>query len=458
MTDDIFKTRHLEVGNIRQHHFASIHKAVYEKDSTTFSQIARKLHGADLADFLEQISRAERLAIVKLWGQELRGDVLSELGEGVLTELLEEIAVDHLIAAVKGLQTDDIISLLEKIDEPKKNKILNSFLKSERDAIERTLKYSEDSAGKLMQLEVVNAPEHWNVGNTIDFLRANTRLPSNFYEIIVSSPKGHPIGVVPLGVLMSSPRETSLKKIMKIDFEVFDVNQSKEDVAYAFNQYHMVSAPVTDEDNRLVGVITIDDAMTVLEDETEEDLKRLAGLGNEELSDSVLGITAARFPWLFANLITAVLASTVIYQFTETLNAVIALAVLMPIVASMGGNAGTQTLTIAVRAIATRDLTRENLYRIIIRETLVGLMNGCVFAFVTGLVGIVWYHNYYLGIVIAIAMIVNMIVAGLAGILLPVGLSKLKVDPAVSSGVFVTTVTDIIGLFIFLFLASHLLL
>ena len=309
-----------------------------------------------------------------------------------------------------------------------------------------------------MQLELVTAPEYWTVGDAIDFLRSNSDLNNKFYELIMVDPIFHPIGIVSLSLLMQSPRSERLSDLMTTDFKVFKVTESKDDVAYSFNQYHMVSAPVIDLDRRLVGVISIDDAMAALKDETDEDLKRLGGVGDEELSDSFFGITRARFPWLSVNLLTAVLASIVIAQFSETIQSLVALAVLMPIVASMGGNAGTQTLTVAVRALATRDLTTENLKRVVFREVSVGLMNGLVFSIFVGMIALVWYQNIELGLVLGTAMLCNMLVAGLAGILVPVGLSKLKVDPALSSAVFVTTVTDIIGLFGFLYLASLFLL
>jgi len=435
-----------------------MHNFVNNGDSENLIAIFDRLHAADIADFLEQVSKSERIKIIKMWGASVSGQVLSELDEHVRDELLEEIPSEYLVDAVKELQTDDLVYLIEDLVEPEQEKLLSALDQTERAAIERSLQYKEDTAGRLMQLEVVTAPEYWTVGNTIDFLRSSSNLPHYYYEIIIVSPLMHPIGVISLASLLSSVRKVSLKSIMRRDVKVIKANALKADVAYAFNQYRMVSAPVVDQYNRLIGLITIDDAMDALEDETEEDLKRLAGLGNEELSDSFVGITLARFPWLATNLITAVLASLVIAQFSDTIESIVALAILMPIVASMGGNAGTQTLTIAVRALATRDLTSENLKRVILREISVGLMNGFIFSIVVGSIGFIWYQSIWLGAVLGAAMICNMLVAGLAGILVPVGLSKLKIDPALSSGVFVTTVTDIVGLFAFLALASIFLL
>jgi magnesium transporter len=311
-----------------------------------------------------------------------------------------------------------------------------------------------------MQREVVHAPEHWTVGEMIDYLRAHTDdLPEQFYHIILTDPRMKPIGYVTLGRLLASARKAELKEIVEDSFRVIPATQHEDDVAYAFNQYHLISAPVVDEDGRLVGVITIDDAMIVLNEAAEEDLLKLAGVGEESsLSDRVIETTKQRFPWLFVNLITAILASLVISQFEAAIAQIVALAVLMPIVASMGGNAGTQSLTVAVRALATRDLTRSNLMRVVLREGAVGLINGAIFAVVMGVIGLFWFDNAMLGAVIAAAMVINLLVAGLAGILIPVALDRWNIDPALASGAFVTTVTDVVGFFAFLGLAVVVLL
>ena len=455
---DQSKTIQLSSGSPDKAVIKSIHNAVRANDQKSLVSVFEKIHAADIADFLEQVNSSERKRIIRLWGDSINGEVLSELEEGVRDELLEAIPEDSLVKSIRKLQTDDLVYLIEDLGDIKKEKLLQLFEKLERIAIERLLQYDEDTAGRLMQLELVTAPEYWTVGNVIDYLRSNSELNNNFYELIIVNPIFHPIGIVSLSVLLRSSRSMALTDLMATDFKIFKVTESKDDVAYSFNQYHMVSAPVIDTDNRLVGVITIDDAMDALKEETDEDLKRLGGVGDEELSDSFFGITRARFPWLAVNLATAILASLVIAQFSETIRSLVALAVLMPIVASMGGNAGTQTLTVAVRALATRDLTTKNLKRVVLRETSVGLMNGLIFSVVVGTIGSLWYQSIKLGFVLGTAMICNMLVAGLAGILLPVALSKLKVDPALSAGVFVTTVTDIVGLFGFLALATYFLL
>jgi magnesium transporter len=303
------------------------------------------------------------------------------------------------------------------------------------------------------------APEHWTVGQAIDFLRSEEELPEQFYHVVLVDPRLHPVGNVTLGKIMSSKRDVKLIDIVEDIFKVIPVTQEESDVAYAFNQYHLISAPVVDAENRLVGMITIDDAMAVLDDEHEEDILRLAGVGEESsLSDSVMETTRQRLPWLGVNLVTAILASGVIAMFEDTISRFVALAVLMPIVASMGGNAGTQSLTVAVRAIATKDLTGANVWRVIRREVLVGAINGMVFAFVMGIVGVIWFGSPTLGYVIALAMIINLVVAGLAGTGVPVILEKIGVDPALASGAFVTTVTDVVGFFAFLGLAGVFLL
>jgi magnesium transporter len=302
------------------------------------------------------------------------------------------------------------------------------------------------------------APQHWKVGQAIDFLRNEDDLPDDFYHVVLTDPRMKPVGYVTLGKLLGSRRDTNLTEIVEGSFRTFHVDQDEGDVAYAFNQYHLISAPVVDADERLVGIITIDDAMAVLDEEHEEDILRLAGVGEGSLSDKVIETTKRRFPWLAVNLVTAILASLVIAQFEDVIAQFVALAVLMPIVASMGGNAGTQSLTVAVRAIATKDLTGSNVWRVIRREVLVGLVNGLIFAVVMGVVGVLWFGSPVLGAVIGVAMVINLVIAGLAGTVIPVVLEKLGVDPALASGAFVTTVTDVVGFFAFLGLAAMVLL
>ncbi|MEE9455252.1 MAG: magnesium transporter [Paracoccaceae bacterium] len=416
------------------------------------------LHEADIADLLEQISTEDRRRLIRLWGDRVDGGVLSELEEGVRDEIMAHTPDAVLAEVVKELDTDDVVYLVEDLGAPQQETLLGALEDADRVAVEQSLQYPEACAGRLMQRELVRAPSHWAVGDAIDFMRAQDDLPTDFYDVIVVDADMHPVGMVPLSRIMGAARDVELLTLMQDDFRPIPVDQSQEDIAYAFNQYHMVSAPVVDASGRLVGVITIDDAMEILEDEAEEDMNRLAGLGTEDLSARVWQTAKRRFPWLAVNLVTSILASIVIAQFASTIETIVALAVLMPIVASMGGNAGTQTLTVAVRAIATRDLTAANAYRVVVRETLVGLANGVVFALIIGVVGYVWYGSAMLGLVLGMAMIGNMLVAGMAGILIPIGLDKLNADPALASGAFVTTVTDIVGFLAFLGLASAMLL
>jgi len=415
-------------------------------------------HAADVADLLEQISSKDRRALLALWGDGFDGEVLSEVDEGLRAEMFQQLPDAVVTEAVRELETDDVVDLVEDMDAPQQERLMEALEAADRVAVEQSLQYPEETAGRLMQRELVMAPLDWTVGNAIDHLRNEQELPEHFYKVMIVNPFLQPVGTVVLGSLLTKSRDTMLADIMDEDFRVIPALQPQEDVAYAFNQYHMVSAPVVDDEGRLVGVITIDDAMDVLDEEAEEDIMLLAGVGDESLSGSVMETTKLRFPWLAVNLATSVLASIVIAQFADTIEAIVALAVLMPIVASMGGNAGTQTLTVAVRALATKDLTSANAWRVIRREVAVGFFNGCVFALIIGVIGVVWYGSPMLGVVLGLAMIANLLVAGMAGILVPLGLDKVGIDPALASGAFVTTVTDMIGFFAFLGLAAMMLL
>ncbi|WP_424934185.1 magnesium transporter [Amaricoccus macauensis] len=432
--------------------------AVEAEDQARLIELLDPLHEADVADLLEQIDRNERRALITLWGHELDGAILSELEEGVRDEIVSELPDEVIVAAVQELETDDIVYIAEDMEAPQKERILKLLDDADRVAVEQILSHDEYTAGRLMQREVVAAPQHWTVGDAIDFMRAEEWLPESFYDLIIVNAQMMPIGTVSLGKLMASARATALRDIMNDDFRVFRVDQPQEDVAYDFNKYHLISAPVVEEGGRVVGVITIDDAMEVLEDETEEDMRLLAGVGDEELSDGVMQIAKARFIWLSVNLLTAILASAVISLYTDTIEAVVALAVLMPIVASMGGNAGTQTLTVAVRALATRSLTTKNIGRFVGREGIVGLINGLAFAVMIGVLSWLYFSDPLLGVVISVAMIGNMVVAGLAGVIVPIALEKVGADPALASGTFVTTITDVFGFFAFLGLAAAFLI
>ncbi|MFT6451003.1 MAG: magnesium transporter [Halocynthiibacter sp.] len=436
---------------------AAVLEAVEAGDPELLTALMEPMHAADIADLLEQINPADRRQLVQLYDREFDGEILSELDESIREEVIGALRPEVLADAVRELDSDDVVDLLEDLEAGQQETILDALADADRVAVEQSLTYPEYSAGRLMQREVVMAPEHWTVGEAIDYMRANEDLPEQFYHMVLVDPRLRPVGYVTLGRMLSHPRKTPLKDMAEHSFRTFEVNEPESDVAYAFNQYHLISAPVVDENERLVGMITIDDAMAVMDDEHEEDIMRLAGVGEGSLADKVIETTRARLPWLAVNLVTAILASLVIAQFEATISAYVALAVLMPIVASMGGNAGTQSLTVAVRAIATRDLTGSNVWRVIRREVLVGLANGLIFAVVMGLVGLFWFGSPALGLVIAAAMVINLVVAGLAGILVPVLLDRAGVDPALASGAFVTTVTDVVGFLAFLGLAAMVL-
>lgn len=416
------------------------------------------LHPADIADLLEQIGLYDRRRLILLYDRDFDGDVLSELDDTLREEVISYLKPEVLAEAIRDLDSDDVVDLLEDLEQKQQDQILDALDDTDRAAIERSLQYPEYSAGRLMQREVVKAPEHWTVGQAIDFIQNHQNLPEQFYHVVLVDPRMRPIGNVTLGRLMSAKHDVALVDLCEQVFEVFPATQDEGDVAYAFNQYHLISAPVVDEDGRLVGMITIDDAMIVLDEEHEEDILRLAGVGESSLNDSIIETTKQRLPWLAVNLFTAILASLVISVFEDTIATFVALAVLMPIVASMGGNAGTQSLTVAVRAIATKDLTGSNVGRVITREISVGLINGLIFAVVMGIIGVVWFGSPALGYVIALAMVINLVVAGLAGTAIPVLLERFGVDPALASGAFVTTVTDVVGFFAFLTLAGVFLL
>ncbi|ASP22893.1 magnesium transporter MgtE [Antarctobacter heliothermus] len=433
--------------------------AVDVEDRAQLTELMEPLHAADIADLLEQINAFDRGRLIRLYDKEIDGEILSELDEALREEVIAALTPQTLAEAVRELDTDDVVDLVEDLETAQQDAILDALEAGDAAAVRQSLAYPEFSAGRLMQREVVMAPEYWSVGDAIDYMRSSEHLPEQFYHVILVDPKLRPVGNVTLGKIMSSRRDVLLKSIVEDTFHTIPVTRDEGEVAYAFNQYHLISAPVVDDNERLVGVITIDDAMAVLDEENEEDILRLAGVdGESRLSDKVIETTKRRFPWLAVNLLTAVMASLVISQFEEAITQVVALAVLMPIVASMGGNAGTQSLTVAVRALATKDLTGSNIWRVIRREVAVGLINGIAFAVIMGIVGIVWFGSLQLGGVIAVAMVVNLVVAGLAGIAIPVILEKAGVDPALASGAFVTTVTDVVGFFAFLGLAVLVLL
>ncbi len=437
---------------------SAVLEAVEAEDREACAELVRPLHVADLADLTEQLSASKRRAFLELVWADIDKDFLAELGENVRDEVLAELDPSMLAEAVRELDSDDAVYVLEGLEDDAQEAVVEALEPEDRAIISKSLTYPEYSAGRLMQSDFVKAPPFWTVGQMIDQMRAEEELPDQFYDVYVVDAAMHPLGKIPLSRLLANPRPVTLESLMIPQARTLHVEDAQEDVAYAFNQYHLVSCPVVDDGGRIVGVITIDDAMAVLEEEAEEDIRRLAGVGDEEITDRVWSITRRRFPWLAVNLLTAILASAVIAIFDDVIGQIVALAVLMPIVASMGGNAATQTLTVAVRALATRDLTPANMMRIVGRETVVGVLNGIGFAVLIGAATWAVYGDPVLGGVIAIAMVVNLLVAGLAGILVPIGLERMGADPALASGTFVTTVTDVVGFFAFLGLAALVLM
>jgi magnesium transporter len=418
------------------------------------ADLVRGLKAPDLADVIEILEPDDRVALIQLLGNSFDYEVLSELDESVRDQLSEALPNELLARAVSELDTDDAAYVIESLEESDKQEILAQIPSGDREALERNLDYPEDSAGRLMQADFVAVAPYWTVGNVIDHMRESDDLPDDFNEIFVVDPTFRVMGSIDLSRLLRTKRDVAVNTIMNPDRHIVLATEDQEALARQFQRYDLMSAPVVDANNRLVGVVTVDDVVEVIQEEAEEDIKRMAGVGDERLSDSVADIARPRFWWLFVNLGTAILASAVIGMFGATIEKMVALAVLMPIVASMGGNAGTQTMTVAVRALATRELTASNVTRVVLRETAVGLLNGFAFAIVMGFIAYFWFKSANLGMVIGAAMVINLLAAALAGIFIPLVLNRYKFDPAVSSTVFVTTVTDVVGFFAFLGLAS----
>ncbi len=437
---------------------AAVIEALDARDAERLKLLLEPLHPADIADLLGQIGAGDRRVLLSLWSGEIDGEILSELDEDLREEVIEALAPEVLAEAVRELESDDVVDLIEDLDPPQQGMILQALDAPDRVAVEQSLSYPEYSAGRLMQREVVTAPEHWTVGETIDHLRAAETLPDQFYHVILVDPAMKPLGYVSLGRILSSRREVPLRSLTEDSFRPMSVLDKGEDVARAFNKYHLISAPVVDEHGRLVGVITIDDAMEVLDEEHEEDMLRLAGVGEIGTSDGILDTVRKRLPWLVVNLFTASLSAVVIAQFESTIAAIVVLAALMPIVASTGGIGGTQSLAVAVRALATRQITPQNARRVILREIGAGLLNGTGLALLLGVTGTVIFGEPMLGLVLGLAMIVNQMTAALGGVLVPLALNRLGLDPALASGTFVTTLTDVMGFFAFLGLATLFLL
>lgn len=412
------------------------------------------LHMADVGDVLESLDHEERLRLVRLLGDRFDYSALTEIDESIRVELMDELPNAEIARGVAGLDNDDAVAILEDLDQEDRDEVLAKLPAFERLTLKRSLDFPEDSAGRRMQTDFIAIPPFCTVGQTIDYLRAEPGLPDEFYQIYVVDASYQVLGTVPLDKLLRARRPTAIETLMNTNLVLVDASEDQEEAARDFERYDLVEVGVVDESRRLVGVLTIDDIVDVIHEEADEDIKLLGGVGNEDISDTIPYTVRSRLPWLAVNLAAAICVSFVIGLFNESIEKMVALAVLMPIVASMGGNAGTQTMTVTVRALAMRELDGRRLRRLISREMIVGFLNGVIFALLVGVVTWLRYNDPQLGAVIALAMIINMVVAGTAGILIPVMLDRSKADPAIASAAFVTTTTDMVGFFAFLGLAG----
>ena len=432
--------------------------ALDEGDYARVRELISPLHEADIADLIERFPAVERSELIKAAGEHFTGDVLANIEEDVRDDIVADLNTSELVEALTDLDTDDAVSVLEDMEPPQQREVLDGIPEEDRAAVEESLTFPENSAGRLMQRNVVALPAYWTIGQTIDYMREATDLPEDFYEIVVIDPRHKPIGIVRLNRLLRARRPVLLRDMMQTDIKTIPVTTDQEEVGYVFEQYDLVSAPVVSESGRLLGVVMVDDVVDVIHEEAEEDIMRLSGVAETDIYRAAVETMWGRFTWLLVNLGTAILASIVIYQFDGSIDQMVALAVLMPIVASMGGNAGTQTMTVAVRAIATRDLTMGNAGRVLGKELLVAFANGCTFALLAGGAAAAWYQDIALGLVIGGAMVINMVTAGFFGLVIPVVLWRLRIDPATAAGVLLTTVTDVVGFLAFLGLGATFLL
>jgi magnesium transporter len=438
---------------------ASVNLALDQNETAEAIGLAQSLHYADLADLLENLSHIQRKELVEALRSDFDPNVLAELDDTVRERVIDQLGIRHVAEAVAGLETDDALEVVEELSAHEQLEILEALPANERTLIEQGLAYPEDSAGRLMQREVVAVPLHWTVGQAIDYMRDTKNLPTDFFDIFLVDPTHSPVGTVPLSRVMRTKRDVTLTDVMRKHIKIVPVDMDQEEVAFLFRQRDLISAPVVDANHRLVGVITVDDIVDVIHEEHEEDIMRLAGVGEEDdLYSAVIDTMKSRFTWLLIHLGAAIVAAYVISFFSGTIEEMVALAILMPIVATMGGTASVQTLTVAVRAIAMKELTMSNAYRTIGKEVAVGVLNGIIFAFLIGAVTWGWFGNPALGGVIGLAIVINLIVAGFTGSSLPILLQRLGLDPAVASSAFLTSITDVVGFYVFLGLAAALLL
>jgi magnesium transporter len=428
---------------------------IKDNDTEFLNKTLKELHPADSADIIENLNSENRPKLIELEGFSLDPEIFIELNESIQTEIFIILSVDSIVNILKRLESDNALKILENLTEDKKNIVLFKLPPKDRFILQEGLSYPADSAARIMQREFAAIPSNWSVGQTIDYLRENKDLPEEFLEIFIIDRNFKPIGTVQSSKVLRTSRDSKMNSIMNETQVLIPVNMDKEEVGRIFENYNLVSAGVVDKENKLVGMITGDDVFTILKDEVEEDVLRLAGVGDEEITDSVFKKTKRRFNWLLLNLFTALLATWVISKFGASIEQMVVLAFLMPIVASMGGNAGMQTLAVTIRALATKEISSGNFNKVVTKEFIIGIFNGLIFAAITGLIVQLWFKEINLSILIAISMILNMMVAGLCGILVPVSLKKFNIDPAIASSVFVTTITDVIGFLSFLGLGAY---
>jgi len=418
------------------------------------NQTLKDLHEADVANLIENLNPNTRIKLIELESFNINPEIFIELNESIQGEVLQLLSINSIIKIIKRLESDNAIKILENLEKDTKDKVLEKLPPKDKFLLEEGLSYPEDSAARIMQREFTAVPSNWTVGQTIDYLREDKDLPEEFLEIFIVDNDFKPIGTVPSSRVLRTSRDLKMNSIMIEMPVLISANMDQEEVGHTFENYNLVSAGVVNKNNKLVGMITADDVVTVVQEEAEEDVLRLAGVGDEEITDSVMLKTKRRFNWLLLNLFTALLATWVISNFGASIEQMVALAFLMPIVASMGGNAGMQTLAVTIRAIATKELSKTNFNRVVGKEFLIGILNGIIFAIITAVIVQLWFKQFNLSLLIGVSMILNMIVAGLFGILVPVSLKKLNIDPALASSVFVTTITDVIGFLSFLGLGS----
>lgn len=441
-------------GNVSESFLSFVRAAIDADAVESLRERVEPLHETELGDLLQSLDKEGRQGLVRTLGESFDYTALTEVDQAIRLEIVDAMPNERVAKALLELDSDDAVYILEDLDAEDRKEILEQLPFRDRIRLRRALQYPEETAGRRMQTEFVAVPPFWTVGQTIDYMREDEDLPDRFSQIFVVDPSFKLLGAVDLHEILRAKRPDRIDDVMHQTRYAIPAEMDQEEAAHIFEQYDLLSAAVVDTNERLVGVLTIDDVVDVIQAEAEEDFRRLGGVGDEELSDTFLTAARSRFAWLFVNLFTAFLAASVIRAFGSTIEEMVALAALMPIVASMGGNAGAQTMTVTVRAIATRDITIRNSGRIIRREVLVGLLNGTLIAILLGIAASVWIGGIQIGFVIGIAMVINMLVAALAGILIPLILNRAGADPAIASAVFVTAITDVVGFFGFLGLAS----